>query len=201
MKKMKWLNFEEKILEKDLKIFSPRDLVYLFDISKRSASSFLNYHTTITKTILKLKKSLYCLKKNIPSDFFVANKIYEPAYISLETALSYYSLLPEIVYSITSITTRKTNLIIFNQKQFVFQKIKKQAFTGYKMLKIADEKVLIAEPEKAAIDYLYFVFLKIKKINDRVNFNSLDKKRLFYFAKLFENNRFLKFLKDNFNLC
>jgi len=198
---MKWLNFEEEILKKNLKIFSPRDLVYLFDISKRSASGFLSYHTNKTKGILKIKKNLYCLKKNIPSDFFIANKIYEPSYISLETALSYYSLLPEVVYSITSVTTKKTNLIIFNQKQFSFQKIKKQAFTGYQLTKIGDEKVLIAEPEKAVVDYLYFVFLKIKKVNERVDLSGLNKKRLFYFVKLFENNLFLKFLKEDFNLC
>lgn len=39
----------------------------------------------------------------------IANRIYLPSYVSLESALSYYHLIPESVYGITSISTRRTN--------------------------------------------------------------------------------------------
>ena len=40
--------------------------------------------------------------------FLIANKIYNPSYVSFEMALSYYRLIPEGVYSITSATAKKT---------------------------------------------------------------------------------------------
>jgi predicted transcriptional regulator of viral defense system len=40
--------------------------------------------------------------------FMVANKIYEPSYVSLESALAYYKIIPETVLGVTSISSRKT---------------------------------------------------------------------------------------------
>ena len=40
----------------------------------------------------------------------IANKIYKPSYISFETAMSYYRLIPESIYMITSASTRRTSL-------------------------------------------------------------------------------------------
>jgi predicted transcriptional regulator of viral defense system len=40
--------------------------------------------------------------------FMVANKIYEPSYVSLESALAYYEIIPETVFGVTSISSRKT---------------------------------------------------------------------------------------------
>lgn len=40
--------------------------------------------------------------------FKLANKLYEPSYISLESALRFYNSIPETVYSISSVTSRKT---------------------------------------------------------------------------------------------
>ena len=41
--------------------------------------------------------------------FEIANRIYNPSYISFEMALAYYGLIPESVYGITSASTRKTS--------------------------------------------------------------------------------------------
>ena len=40
--------------------------------------------------------------------FRINNCIYKPSYVSLESALSYYHLIPEGVYSQQAVTTRKT---------------------------------------------------------------------------------------------
>ncbi len=40
---------------------------------------------------------------------FLANKIVQPSYISLESALSYYQIIPERVYGVTSVTSKKTS--------------------------------------------------------------------------------------------
>ena len=41
--------------------------------------------------------------------YWVANRIYQPSYISMETALSYYGLIPEAVYTTTAVSTLKTS--------------------------------------------------------------------------------------------
>lgn len=59
--------------------------------------------------IIRLKKGLYVVshktsRKDI-STFLLANHIYGPSYVSMQTALRFYGLIPEAVYSVQSMTT------------------------------------------------------------------------------------------------
>jgi predicted transcriptional regulator of viral defense system len=86
--------------------------------------------------------------------FLIANHLYTPSYVSLETALNYYNLIPEGVYSTTSVTTNKTQT--FNHLvSFSYQHIKASIFFGYRLDRTAGQNYKIAEPEKAVLDYLY----------------------------------------------
>ena len=58
------------------------------------------------KDLFLLSKGLYTDNSNI-SGLYVANAIYGPSYISFDTALSYWGMIPEAVYSVTSATTQK----------------------------------------------------------------------------------------------
>ena len=60
--------------------------------------------------------------------FLIANKSYYPSYISLETAFSYYNIIPEIVYNITSITSKKTIEFNFQNSTFTYNKINSHLF-------------------------------------------------------------------------
>ena len=51
---------------------------------------------------------MYALADNLPSDFEIANALYQPSYTSLTHTLAYYHIIPEMVYTITSVTTRPT---------------------------------------------------------------------------------------------
>jgi len=86
----------------------------------------------------------------------IANKIYEPSYISLHMALQYYGLIPEGVFTMTSISTKKTNEFTTPVGNFIYKKIRKDLMFGYKIIKI--NKLLyfkIAEIEKAILDFFY----------------------------------------------
>jgi len=91
--------------------------------------------------------------------FFIANKIYEPSYVSLETALAFYGLIPEGAFNVFSVSTAKTRTVNVNLKpiktKFVYKRIKKDLFWGYKLVKTGNVSFLIAEPEKALLDFLY----------------------------------------------
>lgn len=86
---------------------------------------------------------------------FIANKLNEPSYLSLEYALRYYNLIPEIVYLITSVTTRKTKMLKTPIGNFQYRALKENLFFGYKIIELGGISFKIAEPEKALLDFLY----------------------------------------------
>jgi len=87
--------------------------------------------------------------------FEVANRIYSPSYISLEAALSYYGLIPETVFAITSVSTRKTNRFSNDLGKFSYKTLSKDLFWGYNIVNDGLVQFAIAEPEKLLLDYLY----------------------------------------------
>ena len=97
--------------------------------------------------------------------FRTSNCLHIPSYISLETALSYYHLIPEQVYTLQSVSTRKT---IFYQTivgSFKYRSIKSQLYFGYQVLYREGLPILIADLEKTILDYLY-LNSRIKNIED-----------------------------------
>jgi predicted transcriptional regulator of viral defense system len=87
--------------------------------------------------------------------FKISNQIYYPSYVSLESAFSYYNLIPETVYGITAISTQKTYHFNTTLGEFSFRSIKPQLFFGYRLIKNKNYFVKIASIEKALLDYFY----------------------------------------------
>ncbi len=188
VKKINPILVQEKLQKLNLSIFSPREFQRIFGVSTFATSKFLYQHSR-KKFFIKLRNGLYCLSSNIPPSFMIANKLYEPSYISLETALSFYGIIPESTYTLTSVSTRATHTFKTLGKEFSYTKIKKNFFTGYTLLANNNEKFLIAEPEKAFLDYLYMASLNKKKLNNRFNLSILDKQKLKQWQRLFNNSR------------
>lgn len=126
--------------------------------------------------------------------FFIANKIYSPSYISLESALSHYGFIPEATLQITSVSTRKTNLFDTQFGVFSYQSIKNNLYFGYEVIKNNSRPFILATPEKAMLDYLY-LHSKISSIEDleglrfnREIINSrLDKQKIEMYLNQFDN--------------
>ena len=88
--------------------------------------------------------------------FMVANKIYEPSYVSLESALAYYEIIPETVLGVTSISSRKTKQYDSAWGVFSYRSVKPQYMIGYQVIENTPGiKFKIAYLEKALLDYLY----------------------------------------------
>ena len=158
--------------------------------------------------LVKLRRGVYILNKNdqkiTPSLNFIANQLYHPSYVSMEYALRHYGFIPEKVSDITSITTRKTARSENRAGNFVYQHIKPEAFRGFKELKDeAGLSFLIAEPEKAIVDFLYLNLGKFQKHLEEVfrqsyrfqHLASLKRKRLIESAKYFKSRRLLEVVK------
>ena len=126
----------------------------------------------------------------------IANKLYQPSYISLEKALSYYNIIPETVYSITSVTAKSTREFETPRATFSYQTIKPEAYTGYNARNIDGFIVLFAQAEKALADYLYFVDLKKVSLNDRLMLKNIKRSKLTSYVRLFKRQGMLKLIDE-----
>jgi len=150
---------------KDYPLFKLEDVFKWFPEAKRKTTlNQLNFWIK-KKHLEEIKRGIYKISDyEIKEPFILANFIYSPSYISLETALNYYSIIPDIPFAITSVTINKTNAFkIKNYGSFSYSKVKPALFFGFKT--ILTEKSYsynIALPEKALFDYLYLKGKKIK---------------------------------------
>ena len=89
--------------------------------------------------------------------FMLANKIYEPSYISRESALAYHQVIPESVLGVTSVSSRKTKQFESEWGRLSYRSIKPMLMFGYRVVEREKKiKYKIASLEKAVLDYLYW---------------------------------------------
>jgi len=193
--KLKRIKVEEKIKSLGLVVFTPQEFAGVFGVTIKRATNFISTNLE-SGLFLKLRNNFYIIKDSNPNYFFIANKLYRPSYISLETALSHYKIIPEVVYGITSITTKASREFKTLVGVFGYQSIKKSAFTGYGLQEWEGERVLLAEAEKALADYLYFVDLKKVSLNDRLELKRVNKKKLIQYANLFKRPGMAKLIEQ-----
>lgn len=137
--------------------------------------------------LLKIKRGYYSFyERSLGERFlqFTANKIYSPSYISFESALSYYNLIPESVFTITSATTKNTANYSTPVGNFSYKHIKPLLFFGYKLLKEKNFVIKIAEPEKVLLDFFHINKMNEKEELEEMRFNEIVAKEIISFEKL-----------------
>jgi len=144
-------------LKKALKEFT----VFSLNDIKRIDSSFFRVRLNEWQDKGYIKKIIrsYYIFSDLELDenvlFEIANRIYSPSYISFEMALSYYHLIPESVYGITSASTRRTYKFKTPIGEFSYRTIKPDLFFGYNLVNYNGKHLKIASIEKAVLDYFY----------------------------------------------
>lgn len=195
--KLKPLMVQKILLDNNIKLFDPLEFQRVFGVSYQTARKFLfRYSKKDKDIILKLRNGLYALSDNLPNEYSIANRLYQPSYVSFDTALSYHHIIPETIYTITSATPKLTREFEVLDKVFKYYKIKEEAFRGYEPRKIDNLTVLIAEPEKALVDYLYFISLGKKRLSERLATKNLNKKKVLAYAKAFKRERLVALAKE-----
>lgn len=192
---LKPLPVREDLLRKGVRIFTSLEFERIFRTSKLQTKYFLEEQSK-AGLFERLKKGLYGLKTDLPIEEEIANRLYQPSYISFEYALAKYNILPEMVYQVTSATSKPTRTFTIGEKVFSYFTIKEAAYTGYAFVKQENGAFLIAEPEKALVDYLYFVALGKKPHNDRLNLTKLNRKKLLSYARFYSREKLNKLLDE-----
>ena len=122
--------------------------------------------------------------------FQIANFIIEPSYVSLESALSFYGLIPEAVYTTTSVTPTKNLEQETPVGHFSFSYLKSKYFRfGFYQFKDGPHQYLIATPLKALIDYTVQSKKKYKRLSEIEEDLRLDIDEFFSYKKFVNKNK------------
>jgi len=110
--------------------------------------------------LIQLTRGLYTLAEPYgrvtPHPFVLANAMKRASYVSLESALAYFGMIPEHVPTVTSVTTLRPERVETPLGRFVFRRIKKDWFHGYDQTDLGPhQRAFIATPEKALLDLVY----------------------------------------------
>lgn len=149
---MSFLEFEKFCRQNKLTIFAISDLKILLN---QYSLEYLRLKLCRWKQkgyLSSPKRGLYILEGASLDEFEIASRLITPSYISLETALSHYSIIPDVSAEVSSITTKNTRIFKINHNLFKFYHIKQALFSDFMHLK---NEVFIAKPEKAILDFFY----------------------------------------------
>lgn len=159
---MKYFDIKQKL--NGLKVFSIEDL-YIVDPAFRLETL---YEWEKKSWVMKLRSKKYIFADYKPSNYdlyLIANKLYDPSYISLELALNHYGVIPEAVMRVTSVTTNKTLSVKTKIGIFDYKSVDTRLFFGYQIITNDETTYKIASPEKAIVDYLY-LNPQVAEVND-----------------------------------
>ena len=158
------------------------------------------------KEIFKLRRELYISvdfynknKADISYQFYLANILRKPSYVSSWTALEYYNLTTEAIHGITSVTQKPTRTYDTKIGNFSYRSIQKKLFSDFSSVN-GKFNFFIASPAKALFDLLYFKtrqfrgvkFESIKPLIEelRIDIDEMDKN---------EQDKFYEMIKKYLN--
>ncbi|MDP4762044.1 MAG: hypothetical protein NWR97_00205 [Salibacteraceae bacterium] len=157
--------------------------------------------------IAKIRRGYYYLTDQPINEAFLfkaANKIYSPSYVSLESAFSFYNLIPEATFVIRAVSTQNTAHFDTPLSQFDYKHVKPSLFFGYVIETENNYTFKIAELEKALLDFIYFkkiddldkldgLRLNIQMLEEGINWNKLEAYQLRFQSKTLDKRmRMLK---------
>ena len=112
-----------------------------------------------SRRLYQLRRGLYSIappyQKIKPHPFLVANRLQRASYVSLQSALAFYGLIPETVNITVSVTAGRPERLATPLGIFEFRHIQSKLLTGYQMTDLGGQNALVATPEKALLDLVY----------------------------------------------
>jgi len=151
--------------------------------------------------VYQLRRGLYALappyQQTRPHPFLVANQLVRPSYISLQSALAYYGLIPEYVPVTTSVTSDRPQEVSTPLGDYYFKRIKKDRFFAFNLEDLGDgQNAFLAKPEKALLDLVYLrpggeelTYLRSLRLQ---NLEGIDPDRLREIAQKFESPKIIR---------
>ena len=111
--------------------------------------------------LVKLRRGVYTLadpyRTSPVHPFVLANAMDSASYVSCQSALAWYGLIPEHVVSVTSVTFARTRKRVNSLGTFIYRHVRSDLMLGFSNVELGgNENARVAVPEKALLDLVYF---------------------------------------------
>jgi predicted transcriptional regulator of viral defense system len=144
--------------------------------------------------LFQLRRGLYSLappyQKVKAHPFVIANRLVGGSYVSLQSALANYGLIPEFVPTVVSVCSSRPRQWSTPLGSFLFRHVDRKHLHGYQSLELGgSQSAVVALPEKALLDLIYLTpggdsveYIRSLRIQ---NFELLRRDQLREFAQRF----------------
>jgi predicted transcriptional regulator of viral defense system len=110
--------------------------------------------------LVQLRRGVYTLapawRKVEPHPFLVANAMQRGSYVSLQSALAYYDLIPEHVPIVTSVGPGRPETLRNALGTYGFAHLARGLYFGYSHIEVSPGQLaFVASPEKALLDLVH----------------------------------------------
>jgi len=150
-----------KIYSTNQKFFTTKDLKDTLEIENRRTFEQTIKRLEEENILTKIERGKYLKTNSNYQKFEIAQFIYNPSYISFETALSYHGLIDQLPFEITSATPKRGVEKEFEEQIYSYLHIQKELYIGF----TKEDGYLIALPEKAIFDQIYMSITGTKSEN------------------------------------
>jgi len=168
---------------------APTGVFTLSDVAASVDGTDFSRHGLIKRAmasgeILNIRRGLYSLapefQKKPVSAYSLAQRIYGPSYISMETALSYHGWIPEAVYACTCASFVNSKEFETPLGLFSYKRVPQHTFfLGVERCNDENDNVFfMASPAKALVDYLYIHQLNWTRIDEPASSLRIDEVEL-----------------------
>ncbi len=157
------------------------------DLQKVTGLTRESLYVTLTrlvhkKSLIRLASGVYILAEHYDRIDVIANTLYQPSYLSFESALSRYGMLSQVPYALTFATTRKSVRKKLGNTVVEYRSLKKPLFFDYEK----SGSLFIASPEKALVDTLYLiVFGKLHLRTEHLDLKDVRPRKALQIAKAY----------------
>ena len=151
----------ELAIEKAQQQVFTRDQAGLWVLSRGPRLDALLKRAVANREIWRLRRGIYCLSdryaKGKVDPLGLAQLLYGPSYISLESALSYHGWIPEAVRAVTSVTSKRSRNFDTPIGLFTYVRVPQRLFlAGARRVKSGrGTSFFLATPLKALADLVY----------------------------------------------
>ena len=110
--------------------------------------------------LIQLRRGLYSLappyQKVKAHPFVIANRLVGGSYVSLQSGLAHYGLIPEFVPTVVSVCSSRPRQWSTPLGSFLFRHVDRKHLRGYQSLELGGgQSAVVALPEKALLDLIY----------------------------------------------
>lgn len=153
------MTFEDSLaIIGDLAVFDT-GLLLAGDVDPNDVRRQLSRWTKAGK-LHQLRRGVYAVappfRKIKPHPFAVANQLVAGSYVSCESALAHYGLIPDVVAVVVSVAVTRPARWSTALGDYAFHHVKRDLVFGYRRLELGGgQSAFVATPEKALLDLVH----------------------------------------------